>query len=47
MALREGFLSIARSEPQRCTVVDASGSPEEVAARVWAVVEQRLITRTG
>jgi dTMP kinase len=40
--LREGFLAIARAEPQRCAVVDATGSPDEVEARVWAAVQDRL-----
>jgi len=40
--LREGFLSIARAEPDRCAIVDASGSPDEVEERVWAIVERRL-----
>ena len=39
--LREGFLAIARAEPERCAVIDATGSPDEVAARVWAAVEHR------
>jgi dTMP kinase len=32
--LRAGFLALAAAEPQRCRVVDASGDPETVAARV-------------
>ena len=40
--LREGFLAIAREEPQRCAVIDATGSVDEVAARVWAAVQDRL-----
>jgi dTMP kinase len=39
---REAFLEIARSEPERCRVVDASGSPEDVAELVWAAVRDRL-----
>jgi dTMP kinase len=41
--LRDGFLAIARAEPGRCAVIDATGSPEEVEARVWAAVQQRLV----
>ncbi len=33
--VREGFLSIARDEPDRVLVVDGSGPPDEVAAGVW------------
>jgi dTMP kinase len=40
--LREGFLAIAKAEPQRCVVVDATGEPNEVEARVWEAVEARL-----
>jgi dTMP kinase len=40
--LREGFLGIAAAEPDRCAVVDATGSPDDVAARVWTAVEGRL-----
>ena len=41
-ALRQGFLAIAANDPERCAVIDATGSPEEVAARIWAIVEARL-----
>jgi len=34
--LREGFLAIARAEPGRCRLVDASGDPDAVEARVLA-----------
>ena len=34
--VREGFLALAEVEPDRVRVVDASGSPEEVAERVRA-----------
>jgi dTMP kinase len=40
--LREGFLSIAKAEPERCAVIDATGSVDEVEARVWAAVDGRL-----
>ena len=36
--VRQGFLAIARAEPQRVLVVSAEGSPDDVAARVWAAV---------
>lgn len=35
---RAAFLDIAKNEPERCRVVDALGSPEEVAGRVWREV---------
>jgi|SRR5579871_289161 len=40
--LRDGFLSIAAAEPQRCAVVDASAPPETAAANVWRAVAERL-----
>ena len=43
--LREGFLAIAKSEPQRCAVIDAVGSLDDVEARVWAAVAERLAVR--
>ena len=41
-SLREAFLAIANGEPERCVVIDATGSPDEVAARVTSVVAERL-----
>ena len=43
-ALRQGFLAIADNDPERCVVIDATGSPEAVAARIWAIVEARLLS---
>lgn len=40
--LRDGFLAIARDEPDRCAVVDAAGTLEEVSARLQAVVDLKL-----
>ncbi len=40
--LREGFLSIAAREPERCAVIDARGSIETIAANVWRAVSERL-----
>ncbi len=40
--VREGFLTIARENPQRCVVINAEGTIEEVEARVWAVVSERF-----
>jgi dTMP kinase len=41
--LREGFLAIAAMHPERCAVIDADGSIEAVADRIWAQVEGRLL----
>jgi dTMP kinase len=40
--LREGFLAIARVESDRCAVIDAAQSVDEVEAAIWAAVESRL-----
>lgn len=36
--LREGFLALAASEPDRIRVIDAAGPPEAVAARIQAAL---------
>lgn len=40
--LREGFHDIVASEPDRCVLVDAAGEAADVAARIQAVVRERL-----
>jgi len=40
--LRDGFLAIVGAEPERCMLIDATGSIEAVAAHVWAAVQARL-----
>ncbi len=40
--LRRGFLDIARREPRRCIVIDASGDVEATARKVRAAVNARL-----
>jgi dTMP kinase len=42
-ALREAFLAIARAEPERCVVVDASRDEATVAEAIWDAVRARLI----
>ncbi len=41
-SLRDEFLAIAKAEPDRCAVVDASQNEERVAASVWAIVRERF-----
>ncbi|MGB7206125.1 MAG: dTMP kinase [Anderseniella sp.] len=36
--LREGYLSITEKFPHRCKLIDASGSVDETAERVWTTV---------
>lgn len=40
--LRRAFLDIAAEEPERCAVIDASRSEDEVADAIWAEVGTRL-----
>jgi dTMP kinase len=40
--LRSAFLEIARAEPERCAVIDARLSEDEVAEAIWDVVSHRL-----
>ena len=39
---RRAFLAIAKAEPDRCTVIDASGDADKVAAAVRRAVERRM-----
>lgn len=41
--LRRAFLNIAAGEPDRCCVVDALLPEEEVARRIWRLVEARFL----
>jgi dTMP kinase len=41
--LRQGYLAVAKAEPRRCKVIDATGTPEAIAAEVWTQVERRLL----
>jgi dTMP kinase len=40
--VREGFLAIARAEPERCCVIDAVPSQDVVASRIRAAVQTRF-----
>lgn len=40
---RQSFLDIAASEPERCIVIDATRSEDEVAHAVWKAVSSRLL----
>jgi dTMP kinase len=41
-ARRDGFLGIARREPGRCALIDASRDEEEIATDIWRTVMERL-----
>jgi dTMP kinase len=40
--LRDAYLAVAAREPERCVVIDASGSKEEIAKSIWSVVNFRF-----
>ncbi|RJF73771.1 dTMP kinase [Deinococcus cavernae] len=40
--VRQGFLELARQEPQRFAVLDASQAPEQVAEAVWEAARPHL-----
>jgi dTMP kinase len=41
-SLRDEFIAIAKAEPQRCKVVDASRGVQAVADEVWSIVRKRF-----
>jgi dTMP kinase len=40
--LRDAYRELAAREPDRCAVIDATGSPDAVGDAVWTVVNARL-----
>jgi dTMP kinase len=42
--LRDAYRQIAAAEPQRCVLIDASADAGTVAAKVWAVLRDRLFS---
>ena len=42
--LRKGYAAIAKAEPRRCALIDAGKATDVVAAEIWALVEQRLLS---
>jgi len=44
--LRENFLEIAREAPERCRVIDASRSVDEIAQSIWTAVKDKFLAET-
>jgi dTMP kinase len=44
---REAYLAIAAAEPERCVVIDATRSEDDVAEAIWRVVFNRLLERAA
>jgi dTMP kinase len=40
--LRDGFLTLAANEPDRCVLIDATASKDEVAEQIWRMVLKKL-----
>lgn len=39
---REGYLEIAANNPERCVIIDASGTVDEVAELIWDATKSKL-----
>ncbi|MGI9244433.1 MAG: dTMP kinase [Verrucomicrobiales bacterium] len=40
--VREGYLELAATEPERICVIDAAATVDEVAAEIWSIVRERI-----
>jgi dTMP kinase len=40
--LRDGFLAIARANPQRCAIIDASRAVDAIHSDIQAEIRRRL-----
>jgi dTMP kinase len=45
--LRDAYLHLAASEPNRCVLIDARDEPNAVATRIWETVAKRLDPATA
>jgi len=45
--VRRGYQAIAEAEPDRVHIINATGSIEVVAERIWKLVEKQLLPRNG
>jgi dTMP kinase len=45
--LRDGFLTLAANEPDRCVLIDATMPKEEVSEQIWRVVAKKLDPATA
>lgn len=42
---REAFLALAKREPDRIAVIDATGAPRDIAKQIWATIGRHPSTR--
>jgi len=45
--LRQAYRALAAEEPKRCVVIDGRAPREVVSERIWALVHERLLTRSA
>ena len=45
--LRDAYRQIAKDEPQRCVLIDATGEPARVAASIWSVLRDRFFATSA
>jgi len=45
--LRQAYRALAAEEPKRCVVIDGRPPREVVSERIWALVHERLLTRSA
>jgi dTMP kinase len=45
--LRDGFLTLAANEPDRCVPIDATSAKGDVAEQIWHVVQKRFDLQTA
>jgi dTMP kinase len=45
--LRDGFLTLAANEPNRCVLIDATVPKDEVAEQIWRTVTKKLDPATA
>jgi dTMP kinase len=45
--LRDGFLTLAANEPDRCVVIDATLPKDEVSEHIWRIVTKKLDPATA
>lgn len=45
--LRDAYRQIAKDEPERCVLIDATEEPDKVAAKIWSVLRDRFFATSA
>jgi dTMP kinase len=45
--LRDAYREIAKNEPERCVLIDASEEPAKVAANIWSALRDRFFATSA